>query len=307
VSVLPDLQPTANRRGILFMVISMTTFVGNDALVKMASAEMPSAQLIFIRGVFATIWIVLLARALGVTVRLRSLTGRWISARALVDAASTFTYLIALFHMPIANAIAINMAAPLLLTLLAVIVYRERVDIQRWVAVALGFLGVLLIIQPATEGFNAYSILCLGATLLHCVRDMMTRHIPGAVPSVVVTLATSLTVTLIAGAATLHTGWQPVQSESMAHVAGASVFLTIGYYFIILSTRTGDLSVIAPFRYSGLPVALLLGWLIWGDVPDLAAWVGIGLLCATGLYLLRRARPRPVKPFARSSIDASES
>jgi len=304
VSALPASDPTANRRAILFIVISMTTFVGNDALVKLASDDMSSAQLIFIRGVFATIWILLLARALGVTVRFESLTGRWISGRAVVDAASTFSYLISLFHMPIGNAIAINMAAPLILTLLAVVFYREKVDWQRWVAVTIGFAGVLLIIQPATDGFNAFSILCLFATLLHCLRDMMTRRIPGGVPSVVVTLATSLAVTLIAGAATLFYGWQPVALGPVSYVAGASIFLTAGYYFIILSTRTGDLSVIAPFRYSGLPVALLLGWLIWQDVPNLPAWIGIGLLCATGLYLLRRANPPRAQPSARSTDDA---
>ncbi len=285
------------------MVLAMTTFVGNDALVKLASDALSAYQLIFIRGVFATIWILLLARGLGVSLRWEALTGRWVSARALVDAASTFAYLISLFHMPIGNAIAINMAAPLMITLFAVVVLGERVDARRWLAVALGFLGVLLIIQPATDGFNAYSILCLFATLLHCARDLMTRRIPTGVPSVVVTLATSLVVTVIAGIGTVSSGWQTVGTQTMFLIAAASLFLAAGYYFIILSMRTGQISVVAPFRYSGLPIALLIGWLVWQDIPNFAAWVGILLLCSTGLYLLGRTGSAPNGSASRRPSD----
>jgi drug/metabolite transporter (DMT)-like permease len=303
VSAPPDSDQKANRRGILFMVLAMTTFVGNDALVKLASDALSAYQLIFIRGVFATVWILLLARGLGVSLRWEALTGGWVSARALVDAASTFAYLISLFHMPIGNAIAINMAAPLMITLFAVVVLGERVDARRWLAVALGFLGVLLIIQPATDGFNAYSILCLFATLLHCARDLMTRRIPTGVPSVVVTLATSLVVTVIAGVGTVSSGWQAVGTQTMILIAAASLFLAAGYYFIILSMRTGQISVVAPFRYSGLPIALLIGWLIWQDIPNFAAWVGILLLCSTGLYLLGRTGSAPNGPTPRRPTD----
>ena len=272
------------------MVLAMATFIGNDVLVKLASDAIPTAQLIFIRGVCACLLVVGVARAMGLRLEPGQLARGWVGARAVVDAGSTFAYLISLFHMPLGNAIAINMAAPLMLTLMSVVLRRESVDWRRWLAVIAGFGGVLLIIRPATDGFNAYSLLCLFGTLLHCVRDMMTREIPGSVPSVLVVLSSSVAVTLFAAAGTAWSGWQPAAADAVAIVAVASIFLAGGYLFIILSTRTGSLAVVAPFRYSGLPMALLIGWLVWGDVPDLAAWVGIVLICGTGLYLLGRAR-----------------
>ncbi|MEN9772971.1 MAG: hypothetical protein RL322_41 [Pseudomonadota bacterium] len=292
VSAVSHHDPHGNRRGILFMVLAMATFVGNDILVKLASESLSSSQLIFIRGLFATTWVLLYARATGVSVSPRMLSGRWVGGRAIVDAASTFAYLIALFHMPLANAIAINMAAPLMLTVIAVVFLRERVDLRHGLAVVIGFIGVILIVQPASEGFNAFSLLCLFATLLHCVRDLMTRRIPGAVPSIVVTFSSAAAVTVFAGVGTLASGWQAPSASTLLTIAAASVFLAIGYLMITLAMRTGDLSVVAPFRYSGLPIALLFGWLVWDDVPNLAAWIGIVLLCAAGLYLLSVARPR---------------
>ena len=307
VSLQSDPESSANRRGILFMVLAMGTFIGNDVLVKIASDSVPTAQLIFIRGVFACLWVLMVARAMGVSLSLSTMTGGWIGTRALVDAASTFAYLISLFHMPLGNAIAINMAAPLMLTLMSVVLLRESVDWRRWLAVVAGFAGVLLIIRPATDGFNAYSLLCLFGTLLHCIRDMMTRQIPGHVSSVLVTFSSAFAVTVVAGAGTAWTGWQATTPAALATVAVASVFLAAGYLFIILSTRTGSLAVVAPFRYSGLPMALLLGWLIWSDVPDLASWIGIGLICGTGLYLLGRARGPRASVHSRRPADASQS
>lgn len=289
------------------MVLAMATFIGNDVLVKIASEAVPTAQLIFIRGLFACLWVIIVARAMSVSLGLGPMIRGWIGPRALVDAASTFAYLIALFHMPLGNAIAINMAAPLMLTLMSVALLRETVDWRRWLAVVAGFGGVLLVIRPATDGFNAYSLLCLFGTLLHCVRDMMTRRIPGHVSSVLVTFSSALAVTVVAGVGTVWTGWQAPPWDALATVAVASLFLAAGYLFIILSTRSGRLAVVAPFRYTGLPMALLLGWLIWDDVPDLASWVGIALICGTGLYLLGRARGPRATVNPRRPADASQS
>lgn len=282
----------ANRRGIRLMVAAMACFIVNDALVKLASASMPAAQLIFVRGLMATLLVLAVARATGATLRPAQLATGWVAGRAAIDAVASVAYLVSLFHLPIANATAINMASPLFIVALAVPLLGERVDARRWAAVVAGFAGVLLVIQPKAEGFNAFALLCLAATLLHALRDLATRRIAPGIPSIAVTLATAVAVTLLAGALSAVQGWVSAGPRELVLLACASVFLAGGYHLIIRSTRCGDVSAIAPFRYTGLLWALTLGWAVWGDVPDPLAWAGIALLIAAGLYLIRRERLR---------------
>jgi drug/metabolite transporter (DMT)-like permease len=281
-----------NRRGIQLMIAAMACFIVNDALVKYASQAMPAAQLIFLRGVMASLLALGVARAMRVGVRPRELARGWVAVRALVDAAATLFYLVALFHLPIANATAINMASPLFIALLAVPLFGERVDARRWWAIAAGFLGVVLVVQPRADGFNAYALVCLVATLLHAVRDLVTRRIPPGIASIVVTVATAVAVTALAGLLSLVQGWQPFGVPELAVLALAAGFLAAAYTLIILATRRGEFSVIAPFRYTGLLWALLIGYVVWGDVPNMLAWAGIALLIGAGLYLVHRERQR---------------
>jgi len=199
-------------------------------------------------------------------------------------------YLAALFQLPIANATAINMATPLFITLLAVVWLGARVGPWRRLATAAGFAGVLLVIQPRADGFNVYAWLCLAATFLHALRDLVTPRIARDVPSIGVALATAAAVTVLAGALSLWQGWAPVSAGQLALLAAAAAFLAGGYHFVIGATRIGELSVVAPFRYSGLLMAVALGWLVWGDVPNALAWAGIALVVGAGLYLLRHER-----------------
>lgn len=285
-------QRAANRRGIAAMSLAMASFVTNDALVKVVSQSLPAAQLIFIRAVFATLLLLAVARALGAlnAAGLRVMGQRRVVARAALDALGTFTYLTSLFHLPIGNATAINMATPMMITLMAVLVFKERVGLARWIAVATGFAGVLLIVQPSAAGFNAFALLCLMGTFFHAARDLATRAIDTAVPSILITLATALAVLVLAGLLTATQGWQAPTARQLALLAAASVFLSAGYFLIITGMRTGDISVIAPFRYTGLLFALVMGWLVWGDVPNVLAWAGIALLVGAGLYVLHGER-----------------
>jgi len=280
----------ANRRGILCMVGAMACFVTNDALVKFASQSMPSAQLIFIRGLMALLLVLALAHALGATSRLREATRGWVAGRAVVDAIATMLYLGSLFHLPIGNATAINLAAPLFMTLFAALFMAERVLGARWLAVGFGFIGVLLVIQPRAEGFNTWALVCLLGTLFHAARDLMTRRIHAGIPSILITLATAVAVTVVSGVGSLLQGWQPFGLLEFGLLALASVFLTGGYYFIISSMRHGEMTLVAPFRYSGLLFALVLGYLVWGEVPNTLAWSGIALLIGSGLYVLHNER-----------------
>ena len=287
-----------NRRGIVAMTLSMASFLVNDALSKHVSESMPATQLIGIRGLMATLLLLAIAHAMGllrsagaepapIRAALQQPAVLW---RSMIDVLGTFAYLNALFHLAIGNATAINMALPLFLTLYAMLRWQETVGARRWLAIGTGFAGVLLIVQPAAEGFNAWALLCLLATLLHAARDIVTRGIPTHIPSVLVTLITAASVTVVAAFWTLWLGWQPVTLRQVGLLAAAGVFLSAGYYLVIVAVRAGDMSVIAPFRYSGLLFALVIGWTVWGDIPNALAWIGIMLVVGAGLTMLRAQR-----------------
>jgi drug/metabolite transporter (DMT)-like permease len=267
------------------------------------SESIPSGQLIFVRGVMASLIVLLFVRLGGGPLRLAWLGNPWVLARALADAAATVSYLVSLFHLPIANATAINMATPLMITLLAGLLLGERVGARRWLLIGLGFAGVLLVVQPGPQGFNVWGWLCVGSTVLNAVRDLVTRRLPADAPSGTVALASALAVTSLAGMLALGQsigqGWMPMGGTDLLRLAVAAVFLAMAYRLTVAATRIGELSVVAPFRYSALLLAVLLGWLIWGDVPNAMAWAGIALIIAAGMALLRTALgPRRLRPVA---------
>lgn len=283
----------ANRRGILYLVAAMVCLLLNDTLMKLSGQGLPVPQMVFIRGLFALGLVLAAAWLGGALAQSRRLADRPVMARAAVDAVGTLLYLVSLMHLPLANATAINLAAPLIMAALAVPLLHEHAGLRRWLAIALGFAGVLLVIQPRAEGFNGWSLVCLGGTFCHSLRELLTRRVDRAVPAILITLASSLAVLLLAALATALQGWQPVQPRQVATLALAAALLACGYFFIVNSMRHGEMTVVAPFRYTGLLMALLLGWGVWGEVPNALAWAGIALLLGTGVWLLHEGRTRP--------------
>jgi drug/metabolite transporter (DMT)-like permease len=200
-------------------------------------------------------------------------------------------YLSALFNMPLANATAINMSTPLLIALLSALLLQHRISWRHWLIIGLGFGGVLCVVQPQADGFNHWAWVALAGTLCHALRDLSVYFIPDHVPSPLITLSTALTATVMAGIWALFHPWHSVTPLQWAQMAGASVFLSAGYFLLIKATRMADMTVIAPFRYMGLLTAVVMGFVVWGDVPNALAWTGMGLLVAAGLMMIRISRP----------------
>ena len=284
-----------NRRGILAMSLAMALFIANDALVKQVSATLPGPQLIFIRGLMATTLVLIMAQAMGHLKNWRLMLNKRLWVRGSLDAAASLAYLTAVFHLPLANATAINLSSPLFITAFAIVFLKEQVALQRGLLILLGFTGVLLVVQPSSEGFNVYAWLAVLATLLHAMRDTLTRGIGLHVPALLITLSTAVSVAVAAGGITLTQTWTPVDNLSLALLFGASLFLSMAYYLLIVAMRSGEMSLVAPFRYSGLLFALLIGYVVWGDVPNLLGWAGIFLLAISGLLILRSERFKNLK------------
>ncbi|MEZ5727983.1 MAG: DMT family transporter [Burkholderiaceae bacterium] len=288
------MEPTSNRidsrPGILWMVAGMTAFLGNDAIVKSVSARVPTPQILAVRGLMAVVLVCLVAWRLGALSRLRTIASRWVAVRAGCEGVGTLLYVGALSGLPLANATAVNMSAPLFVAVLAWLMLGERVGRARALAIAIGFTGVMLVIQPRPGAFNAYAWVCLLATFVYSLRDIYTRRIALGTPAILTTLATAATVMAMGAVALLIIGWTPMRGADVALLGLASALLATGYYAMIAAVLNGELSVVAPFRYTGLLWALLLGFVVWGDVPNPLAWVGIALLLAAGLSLLHEQR-----------------
>ncbi len=281
-----------NRRGVIAMSVGMASFVLNDSLVKYVSDSLPPSQLIFLRGLLAVLGLTLLCVYMGTFKNpdntFSALRDRWVLVRSCLDGLASLVYLTAMFHMPLANATAINMATPLLIALLSGLLLGVRVSLGNWLIIATGFAGVLLVVQPQADGFNQWAWVCLGGTLLHALRDISMRFVPSQIPSMIVTLSTATTATLMAGVWSLWQDWAAVSMTSWACLGGAAVLLSTGYFLLIQSTRSADLTVVAPFRYVGLLTAVVMGFVVWGDIPNPMAWCGMVLLVGAGLMMLRK-------------------
>ncbi len=278
-------------RGAMAMLGAIGLFIVNDAMIKLASEGLPAAQTIGVRGVFATSWIILAVLASGLHRQVRHALEPRTVGRALLDVASTFTYLIALFNMPMALAVAIGQTAPLVMLLLCVLFLREQVPWKRWAAMLVGFAAVLLVARPGSEGFTWWAALSLLATLCSALRDIYTRVVPQHVPSLIITLASAMAVTLVATALTALAGWQPMTMEQWGLLFAASLFLAGAYHLMIVAMRLGEVSFVGGFRYASLPAGAVIAWLVWGQLPDGPAVIGMLVIVAAGLYLFRTGRP----------------
>jgi drug/metabolite transporter (DMT)-like permease len=284
------------------MAVSMAAFTINDAITKAVSSEMNFGQIMLVRGVVAIALIGALAWHQGALRPLRTLMMKPVALRVFGEVGGTITFLAAIVHLPLANTAAIFQALPLAVTLGAALTLGEPVGWRRWSAIAAGFIGVLIIVRPGLAGFNEFALLALVSVAFCAVRDLATRRIPPQVPSLFITLLTTVTVT-IAGAAILFPlgGWTPPSSRGLGLLAFAAVLLLIGYQCVIMALRTGDISAVAPFRYSALLWAMLLGYLVFGDVPDTMMVLGASIIVASGLYAFYRERIRHRAVAAASS------
>ena len=280
-----------NLRGAMLMMGSMAAFTVNDAFMKTLAGDAPLYQLLFLRGILATSLIGALAlsqRAFTASIPRRDIY--LILGRVVAEIGAAYYFLTALFNMPLANLTAILQALPLTVTLAAAVIFREKIGWRRMTAILVGFMGVLLIVRPGTEGFNIFSIYALVSVAFVTARDLFTRRLSGATPSLLVTFSTSFSVMLAFGIASLWQEWQPIPFDIGWRIVWAGGMVTLGYLFSVLAMRVGEIGFVAPFRYTSLIWALILGFAIFGDWPQILTLIGAAIVTASGLFTLWRER-----------------
>lgn len=273
-----------NLRGIALMVMATGVFVTNDTFMKLATEGLPPLQVLFMRGVSATIWCVPLLFLTGAIRDIRYFNDKWVVLRSVVETAAVTLFIICLANMPIADITALGQLAPMMMLLALAVFFGERVGLNRFVLIGIGFVGAVLVAQPGAAGFSIFAVLGFAQALLTGMRDVVLRRVPAAVPSLIVAFSAIIIVMVGAGAA--HFTFEEWQVPEMRHVlllGGAGLFLMIGHTAISMAYRTGEAGVVAPFYYTFAIWAVLSGILVFGTVPNPLAMAGIALILGSGV------------------------
>lgn len=279
-------KPTDNLRAAVIMIAAITAFCLNDAFMKALSARVPLGELMAVRGLFAVPLLLVALPPLGLRL---GRPDRWAVLRGLGELAVSFAFLGALRLLPLGETYTLYFAAPIMLTATAALFMGERVGPRRWAAVLVGFAGVLVVMGLPAE-WQLASALALGAAALSVARDVCTRKVGPEVGSGTVAVVTGAIVGLGGAATALAGDWVALSWREVGLCFLAALGAAGGYFGFVAALRMGELSFIATFRYAGIPVAMLLGLLVWGDVPGTRMLAGAVLIVASGLYILWRER-----------------
>jgi len=297
------MQSSANLRGIVYMCLAMAAFSCNDALIKSVTGAMNTGQIMFVRGMLTTLMALAVAYHFGALRPIQTIFRPAILLRIAMEALASLTYISALGLIPLANAAAIMQALPLAVTLGAALFLGQPVGWRRWMAIVVGFLGVLVLLRPGPEGFTPAALIVVACVFVTATRDLCTRRIGTEVPSLFITLTTSFVTTLVGAALIVPLGgWQPVSPASFSHIAVASVLLMLGYQAIVLAMREGEISVIAPFRYTGLLWSITIGIFFFAEMPDRWMLAGVAIIIGSGLYTFYRESLRGRQAVAQRAV-----
>lgn len=273
------------------MILSMACFAVEDTFIKLLSARLPATQILFSVGFGGALITLALAVTLNVNLADKILLNKHVISRTIADLFGAFFFTSAMVLIPMSLLASILQATPLFVTLGAAILLGEKVGWRRWSAIFIGFLGIIIILQPGYGSFQLVSLLGLAAVLCLALRDVVTRDMATEIPTLTVTFYACLAMGSAGFIAYPFFGTpiMPTTFEAILLVCAAIIGVT-GYFLIVLATRKGDVSVIAPFRYSRLLFSLVLASLILGEMLTLPILLGGLLVVSSGIYTFGRER-----------------
>lgn len=284
------IAPPSNLRAIVAMVCATAIFTCGDAAMKLVAGTLPTGQTIFARGIVSLFVLLHVAAWTGQLIQLRRAFVPAMGLRCLGDVGGAVFFQTALARMKLADIMGIIQLTPLSLTAASALFLGERVGWRRWTAVAVGFCGALLIIKPGSSAFNIAAIIAILSVLSGSLRDISTRRIDRAISPVIILLISQIVITFAGLAFSPFEVWTLPTQMNVVHLVLASACSMIGQVCLIYSVRAGEISAVAPFRYTGMLWAILLGLVIWGELPDKLTFAGIVVLIGAGFYTLYRER-----------------
>ncbi len=291
------------------MVLSTACFASNDINTKLAVKHLPAPEIITIRGAAAFVFALVLVLFVHGLADLKALANGKLFWRSLFEASVGPLIITCYAFLPLATVTAVMQVGPFLGLIAGIYLFKESVGWRRWLAAAVAFAGVLLIIKPGASTFQPIALVVIAVAALGVGRDIQSRKIGKTVPTFVVPLATSLMAMALGLVLTpimlpfQLRAWEPwVWPALMPFLlcCTAGFFMVLANTFAFMAFRSGDMSVVSPFRYFYLFFAVIGGMVIFGEFPDWISYAGMVLIVAAGLYLLHRERVR-----ARASITAT--
>jgi drug/metabolite transporter (DMT)-like permease len=280
-----------NLSGILLMLAAMAFFAVEDLFLKWAAASVPVGQIILVSGLFGAPVFAMMAWARGARIFTTAAFQPAVLARNFGEMIGSYGYIVAIASVPLSTISAVLQAMPLAVTMVAALFMQAKVGWRRWSAIAVGFLGVLLVIRPGMDGFRPEALWGLLTVAGLTLRDLASRAIPPEVSNAQVSCWGLMSLTVLGVLMMLGEGAvsAPGLGQSMI-LLGGIVFGTAGYWAVTAASRRGEVSVVAPFRYARLIFAIAIGAIFFAEWPDMLTLCGAGLIVASGLYSFGRER-----------------
>jgi drug/metabolite transporter (DMT)-like permease len=280
-----------NLRGSLWMVAAMAGFAIEDMFLKSAAASLPVGQILMIFGAGGMLGFAVLAARRGERILHPAILSPAILIRCVFEVAGRLFYTLAIALTPLSSASAILQATPLVVVMGAALIFGEKVGWRRWMAIAAGFAGVLIILRPGLDGFTPLSLLAVLGMLGFAGRDLATRAAPPVLSNLqlgvygfAMMVPTGAILLAVSGGAALPS------VLAAGQLAAATVIGVLAYYALTSAMRMGEVSVVTPFRYTRLVFALILGVTVFAEQPDAATLLGSAVIVGSGLYTLLRSR-----------------
>ena len=289
--------------GISLMLLSMTIIPIMDGLAKVLTADYPIAEVVWGRYFFHLLYLLpVVIFRYGPSALLPRHMGLQIIRGGLL-LSSTVCFFAAIAEMPLADSLALVFIYPVIVTALSSILLGEKVGIRRWAAISVGFLGALVIIRPGFNNIDSGTIYAIAAGAIYALYVIATRKLSGSAPPLV-----TLTFTALLGAAIMSV-WVPFEwvapnSFDWSLMAAMGACAALGHFLLIKALDHAPASVLAPFGYSEIIMATIIGFVVFGDFPDAITWLGVGVITLSGIYISFRERKANILTH---SIPAQES
>lgn len=282
----------ANLAGSAWMIAAMAVFAIEDALIKAASTMLPVGEILVLFGLGGALAFATVALINKQPLYNPDVVSRPMLIRVVFEVSGRLFYVLALSLIPLSAVTVILQATPLVVVAGAAVVFGEKVGWRRWTVIFLGLVGVVVIIQPGTEGFSMLSLLAVLGMLGFAGRDLASRAAPATMSTAILGLYGFISIIVAGG---LYSAWQGVafvmpDARISLYVLGAVLAGVTAYSCLMKAMRTGEVSAVTPFRYSRLLFGIALGIVLFGERLSLAMAVGSGLIVVSGLFILWRGR-----------------
>ena len=277
---------TKNQLGFLYMFLSVCTFSVMDLLVKWSS-DYPTGEVLFFRGFFGLLPTYFLIPKNKLKTFYTTTRSKEHLFRCLMGLMALIAIVVALRELPLAVVVSLSYAAPLFITVLSIFLLSEKVGVFRWLAVIIGFIGVIIIAEPGFKGMNYLYFLplifCIGMAFV----TIMIRKLSTTEPIWLISIFFTITIS-IAGLATIPMGWKMPNFQDFILLALIGVTGGSANLFLTQSYKLSEVSLVAPLKYLALVFAIFFGYFIWNEIPTIKTLIGASLVVLASLIIFRR-------------------